>query len=87
MEWVKADADVCKVARQAHPFKIAVMRPFEYRIIGERIKNILWDAFALQQVDHLYLASVHAVAKEDNLKVWGLGVFIHATFLQTDAAE
>ena len=72
---------------KADPLERRIVRPLDNGIVRERPDNLLRHGVAGCQVIYGDLAAVHRHAKEQDFKIRGLGVFIHAAFFQIDTGE
>jgi hypothetical protein len=77
MEGIQAPPQVRQIPGQAHPFEIGIEGPFGDGVIGEGLQNLFRDGFPLGQIDDLHGAPIHRIAKKEDFKIRGLGVFIH----------
>ena len=67
---------------QAHPFEIGIEGPFDDGVIGECLQNLFREGFPLGQIDYFHLSSIHRIAKKEDFKIRGLGIFIDPAFGQ-----
>ena len=80
MEGIQAPPQVRQIPGQAHPFEIGIEGPFDDGVIGECLQNLFREGFPLGQVDYFHLSSIHRIAKKEDFKIRGLGIFIDPAF-------
>ena len=72
---------------KADPLEGRIVRPLDNGIICKRPDDLLRHGVTGCQVVYGDLAAVHGHAKEQDFKIRGLGVFIHAAFFQIDIGK
>lgn len=87
MERIKAHPQVIQVPRQADSFKAGIEGPLGDGFIGYGIQDVIRNGFSLGQINDLYVAAIHGVTKEKNLKGWGFSIFVYAALGQVDVTE
>ena len=73
--------------RKADPLEGRIVGPLDYGIIRDGFDNLLRYDVAGRQIIYGDLAAIHGHAEEQDFKIMGLGVFIHAAFFQIDIGK
>ena len=87
VERIEGDAEIGQVPAQAHSFKIGVVGRLDDAVVREGVQHLGGDGLTGSQIDHAHITAVHAVAKQQNLKIWGFSVFVHASLGQIHTTE
>jgi hypothetical protein len=86
MEGIQAPPQVRQIPGQAHSFEIGIEGPLGDGVISEGLQNLFREGFSLGQINDVHWAPIHCIAKKEDCKIRGLGVFIDPALGQVHIA-